>query len=191
MPNSPFEKVGEAGNRDRWVEDMAEAMLIVKALDSGGLLIVRPDKLAQAIERSRKWYPNGMHAHWESSREEGYKLQLVDRSKCDKDTTHETHEGSQHWGAADDNNVVVRLNEDGSPSPGPLSPSEVAQLSFAQHVLLCVALSRLGEVVIEVTQEDYEAATKANIGGLGALMVSRKGDTYSAALVNSAKVGQA
>lgn len=189
MP-SPFQKVGESGD-DRWVDDMAEAMLIVKALDAGGVLMVRPEKLAEMVERSKRWFPNGMHAHWEASREDGYKLELVDRSKCDKEGTHERDGNNQRWGSADDDNIVTRLNEDGSPAPGPLSPREVAQLSHAQHVLLCVALSRLGDITIEVTQEEYEAATRANIGGLGALMISRKGDVYSAALVNNAKVGQA
>lgn len=188
---SPFEQ--EDPDDDSWVGRVMEAMLITKALnDTGGIIRVSRRKVDEAMDKARRWFPNGMHAHWSSS-PEAFELELVDRSRCEKQG-HPEPEGAtardvgSAWGTED----VVRIDPStGNPMGGRITEDELVRVNHAQHVLLTVALSRLGTPSIEVTKAEYEAVTSVHLTGLSALIISRRGDSVYASLVDDIKGGTA
>lgn len=198
MSESPFRRDADEGDEPGgWVEHMMEAMLITKTLGAGGLMRVTHDQVREAAERAQKWFPNGMHAHWESSSAEGFKLELLDGARCDK---HDQHDGdgvkgaghvdprgigSHEWGPS----LMAEMNEDGTINPKTLNKDDLERVNYAQHVILCALLARLGEKTATVTKEEYEAATNIATKGIGALILSRRGETYSVSMVDDVAVG--
>jgi hypothetical protein len=180
---------------DSWLQSLLEAFVIVKSIEAGGLVKLSETRVQAALEKARKWYPNGVHAHYERKFGD-IQVELVDASRCDRSGEHD-QETTGRWDeqSSYDPGVGTDLREidpdTGEETGKTLTQRDLHQVNHAQHVLLAVALHRLGVDAIEVTREEYERATGLDTNPMGALMISRKGDTYTVANVTSPKAGRA
>lgn len=190
------EQVDEPAEGDHeWFTQVLEAILVCRAIEVGGKISISPERLHDAFEKAQRWYPNGLHVHYEGSPSVGYTMEMVDAARCDKAEGHATERaewvpgGESRMVHSFDDAELVQM-EGAQELAGPLSFDDMRKVSHAQHVLLTVALARLGATSIEATREEYERASALSFGE-SALLISKRRDAYRASIVHGKKVGNA
>lgn len=183
--------------RDEWGFDTSEGFwndvlgvaAAVLTIERGGELVVPAFRIKEAHSRAKVRYPNGMHLHMETGTDGGIKLQTFRAEACPHAKDEQQAGEAINWGNMEtvmQGSVTTgdkrtrRIDDDTH-----LSPAELRQVNHAYHLLLCVALSRLPNAVLEITKEDYDAATM-EVGkfGRGALSIMKTGERFSAALIS-------